>query len=139
VRIRFLLTIAASLWLPLSTAQALELDAAAEAKRLEAGQARLCGIWDWTVHSHTRNHREAKSKIVLPSPGAVGLEGPSPSEIRVYGDAVYLRWEFPGGFQEDSLLLAEERRLEGTFRTSNGSVGAITGKRLSTCKSEGTP
>lgn len=124
-----------SLLAVLPSAQALELDAAVEAKRLEAGLARLCGMWDWTVHSHTRNHREAKSKIVLPSSGAAGLEGPSPSEIRIYGDAVYLRWDFPGGYQEDSMLLTEERRLEGTFRTSTGSVGAITGKRLSSCKS----
>ncbi len=124
-----------SLLAVLPSAQALELDAAVEAKRLEAGLARLCGMWDWTVHSHTRNHREAKSKIVLPSSGAAGLEGPSPSEIRIYGDAVYFRWDFPGGYQEDSMLLTEERRLEGTFRTSTGSVGAITGKRLSSCKS----
>jgi hypothetical protein len=117
-----------------SSAQALELDAAVEAKRLEAGLARLCGMWDWTVHSHTRNHREAKSKIVLPSSGAAGLEGPSPSEIRIYGDAVYFRWDFPGGYQEDSMLLTEERRLEGTFRTSNGAVGAVNGKRLSSCQ-----
>jgi hypothetical protein len=118
-------------------AEALELDAAAEVKRLEAGLTRLCGVWDWTVHSHTLNHREAKSKIVLPNPAAVGLQGPSPSEIRIYGDAVYLRWEFPGGYQEDSMLLTENRRLEGTFRTSNGMVGAITGKRLSSCQKSG--
>lgn len=123
-----------SLLAVLPSAQALELDAAVEAKRLEAGLARLCGMWDWTVHSHTRNHREARSKIVLPSSGAAGLEGPSPSEIRIYGDAVYFRWDFPGGYQEDSMLLTEERRLEGTFRTSTGSVGAITGKRVSACQ-----
>jgi hypothetical protein len=135
MNIRILAMAVAGLWLPLAAAQALEPDAAVEAKRLEAGLARLCGMWDWTVHSHTRNHREAKSKIVLPSSGATGLEGPSPSEIRIYGDAVYFRWDFPGGYQEDSMLLTEERRLEGTFRTSTGSVGAITGKRLSSCKS----
>ena len=67
MRIRILTMAVAGLWLPLAAAQALELDAAVEAKRLEAGLARLCGLWDWTVHSHTRNHREAKSKIVLPS------------------------------------------------------------------------
>lgn len=117
-----------------SGAQALELDPVAEAKRLEAGYARLCGVWEWTVHSHTLSHREGKSQIVLPSPEAAGVQGPSPNEIRIYGDAVYLRWEFKGEFQEDSLLLTENRRLEGTFRTSYGAVGAITGKRLSTCK-----
>ncbi|TLY19969.1 MAG: hypothetical protein E6K68_08805 [Nitrospirae bacterium] len=114
--------------------QALELDPVAEAKRLEAGYARLCGVWEWTVHSHTLSHREAKSQIVLPSPGAAGVQGPSPNEIRIYGDAVYLRWDFQGGYQEDSLLLTENRRLEGTFRTSYGAVGAITGKRVSSCQ-----
>ncbi len=134
------MTAAASVWLPLAGAHALDLDAAAEARKLEAGMARLCGVWDWTVHSHTMSHREAKSQIVLPSPETAGIQGPSPSEIRIYGDAVYLRWDFQGGYQEDSLLLRENRRLEGTFRTSTGSVGAITGKRLSTCgKPENKP
>lgn len=134
MRIRILIMAVAGLWLPLAAAQALELDAAAEAKRLEAGLARLCGVWDWTVHSHTSNHRESKAKIVLPSSQAAGIEGPSPSEIRIYGDAVYFRWDFPGGYQEDSMLLIENRRLEGTFRTSTGAVGAINGKRLSACQ-----
>ena len=123
-----------SLWLPLAAAEALELDAAAEAKRLETGLVRLCGVWDWTVHSHSRNHREARSKIVLPSSQAAGIEGPAPTEIRMYGDAVYFRWDFPGGYQEDSMLFIEDRRLEGTFRTSAGGVGAINGKRLSLCQ-----
>jgi hypothetical protein len=123
-----------SLALCATRAQALELDPVAEAKRLEAGYARLCGVWEWTVHSHTLNHREAKSQIVLPSPGAAGVQGPSPNEIRIYGDAVYLRWDFEGGYQEDSLLLTENRRLEGTFRTSYGAAGAITGKRVSSCQ-----
>lgn len=126
--------IATGLWLSVSTAQALELDTAVETKRLEAGLARLCGVWEWTVHSHTRNHRESKSRIVLPSPQTAGIEGPSPTEIRVYGDAVYFRWDFPGGHQEDSMLLTEDRRLEGSFRHSNGSVGAVTGKRVSVCQ-----
>lgn len=131
---RLVLALLINLMLVLPAAQALELDPVAEAKRLEAGYARLCGVWEWTVHSHTLSHREAKSQIVLPSPEAAGVQGPSPNEIRIYGDAVYLRWEFKGEYQEDSLLLTENRRLEGTFRTSYGAVGAITGKRLSTCK-----
>ena len=134
MKIRILIMAVAGPWLSLVTAQALELDAAAEAKRLEAGLTRLCGVWDWTVHSHSRNHREAKSRIVLPSSQAAGLEGPSPTEIRIYGDAVYFRWAFPGGDQEDSMLLIENRRLEGTFRTSTGAFGAINGKRLSPCQ-----
>ncbi len=138
MRVRIVAVIGASVLLFLSPAQALELDAAAEAKRLEAGLARLCGVWDWTVHSHTRNHREAKSQIVLPSSEAAGVQGPSPSEIRIYGNAVYFRWDFPGGYQEDSMLLTDNRRLEGTFRTSAGAVGAIDGKRVSGCKPAGS-
>ncbi len=138
MRVRIVAVIGASVLLFLSPAQALELDAAAEAKRLEAGLTRLCGVWDWTVHSHTRNHREAKSQIVLPSSEAAGVQGPSPSEIRIYGNAVYFRWDFPGGYQEDSMLLTDNRRLEGTFRTSAGAVGAIDGKRVSGCKPAGS-
>jgi hypothetical protein len=138
MRVRIVAVIGASVLLFLPPAQALELDAAAEAKRLEAGLTRLCGVWDWTVHSHSRNHREAKSQIVLPSPEAAGVQGPSPSEIRIYGNAVYFRWDFPGGYQEDSMLLTDNRRLEGTFRTSAGAVGAIDGKRVSGCKPAGS-
>ena len=136
--LRFVIGLLAGFALCVSTAQALELDAAAEAKRLEAGLTRLCGVWDWTVHSHSRNHREAKSKIVLPSSQAAGMEGPAPTEIRIYGDAVYFRWDFPGGYQEDSMLFIEDRRLEGTFRTSTGSFGAINGKRVSACQATGS-
>ena len=118
----------------LSTAGALEVDPAMEAKRLEAGLTRLCGVWEWTVHSHTLNHREAKSKIVLPSADTAGVAGPSPSEIRIYGDAVYFRWIYTGGYQEDSMLLTGNKRLEGTFRSSTGAVGAVNGKRLSSCE-----
>jgi hypothetical protein len=113
--------------------QGIDFDPLVETKRLESGLARLCGVWDWTVHSHTMSHRESKAKIVLPSSDAAGVEGPSPSEIRIYGDAVYFRWVYPGGFQEDSMLLTDNKRLEGTFRTSQGAVGAVNGKRVSVC------
>jgi hypothetical protein len=135
--VRFIIVPLVGLALCVSSAQALEPDAAAEARRLEAGLTRLCGMWDWTVHSHTSNHRESKAKIVLPSSQAAGIDGPSPTEIRIYGDAVYFRWDFPGGYQEDSMLLIEGRRLEGTFRTSTGAVGAINGKRVSACQATG--
>src|SRR5438445_6928166 len=94
---RIALASGAGLLLMLPMAQAVELDPVAEAKRLEAGYARLCGVWEWTVHSHTLSHREGKSQIVLPSPEAAGVQGPSPAEIRIYGDAVYLGREFQGG------------------------------------------
>jgi len=137
MRVQFVMVAVIGLALCATQAQALELDAAMEAKRLEAGLARLCGVWEWTVHSHAMNHREGKLKIVLPSPQAAGVEGPSPNEIRIYGDAVYFRWDFPGGYQEDSLLLNDNRRLEGTFRATNGNVGAVTGKRIAGCQQGG--
>lgn len=131
---RILLGTAVNILLFLSAARALDLDPVAEAKRLETGLARLCGLWEWTVHSHSLNHREAKTKIVLPTPQAAGIEAPSPNEIRIYGDAVYFRWNYPAGVQEDSMLLIDNKRLEGTFRTSTGAIGAVNGKRLSACR-----
>jgi hypothetical protein len=96
--------------------------------------ARLCGTWQWTIHNH-KNHLEQKTTIVLLPPGAVAPpEIPQPSKMVVMGDAVYLRWEFQRGYQEDSLLLAnEDRRLEGTFKNTAGEWGAITGKRIAPC------
>lgn len=96
--------------------------------------ARLCGTWQWTIHNH-KNHLEQKTTIVLLPPGAQAPpEFPQPSKMIVLGDAVYLRWEFQRGYQEDSLLLAkEDRRLEGTFTNTAGEWGAITGKRIAPC------
>jgi hypothetical protein len=52
----------------------------------------------------------------------------------VLGDVVYLRWEFPGVVQEDSLLFTGEgQRLEGSFVNSSGAWGSITGKRTAPC------
>jgi hypothetical protein len=96
--------------------------------------ARLCGTWQWTIHNH-RNHQEQKTVIVLLPPGTPAPpDMPQPAKMVVMGDAVYLRWEFPRGYQEDSMLLAkEDRRLEGTFMNSAGDWGAITGKRIAPC------
>jgi len=95
---------------------------------------RLCGSWEWTIHNH-KNHLERKTAVVLLPPGAQAPPNlPQPAKMVVMGDAVYLRWEFPGGYQEDSLLLAkEDRRLEGTFKNTAGDWGAITAKRVSVC------
>ena len=104
--------------------------------QLKAQQSamRLCGSWEWTIHNH-KNHQERKTAVVLLPPGALAPPNmPQPAKIVVMGDAVYLRWEFPGGYQEDSLLLAkEDRRLEGTFKNTAGDWGAITAKRVSVC------
>ena len=95
---------------------------------------RLCGTWEWTVHNH-KNHREQKTAVVLLPPGAQAPPNlPQPARMVVMGDVVYLRWEFPGGYQEDSLLLAkDDRRLEGTFKNTAGDWGAITAKLISRC------
>jgi len=62
---------------------------------------------------------------------------PRPAKLVVLADGVYLRWEFQGGYQEDSLLFTGEgQRLEGSFVNSAGAWGSITGKRMTRCTSE---
>jgi hypothetical protein len=105
------------------------------------GLARLCGTWNWTLHNH-QNHQDHKMVMIFPSPtspvspaaSSPDPSGPRPAKIVVLGDGVYLRWEFQGGYQEDSLLFSSEgQRLEGTFINSAGAWGAITGKRTASC------
>jgi len=97
------------------------------------GFARLCGTWQWTVHNH-KHHQEQKMVLSFLPPGVVSPDGPRPAKIVVLGDAVYLRWEFQGGYQEDSLLFTGgSQRLEGTFTNSAGAWGSITGKRTAAC------
>src|SRR5260370_15825077 len=99
---RHVLALVINLMLVLPAAQALELDPVAEAKRLEAGYARLCGVWGWTVHSHTLSPRDGKAQIVLPSPEAAGVPGPSAAERPTYRAAAYLPWVLTGGDPECS-------------------------------------
>lgn len=106
------------------------------------GLARLCGTWNWTIHNH-QNHQDHKMVMAFPPPGASTSQpasnqpsssGPGPAKIVVLGDGVYLRWEFQGGYQEDSLLFTGEgQRLEGTFINSAGAWGSIAGKRVAPC------
>jgi hypothetical protein len=113
-----------------------ELKSSAENAKRRRGLARLCGTWQWTVHNH-QNHLDHKSVMTVPSPDSPngGLHAPAPAQMVVLGDVVYLRWEFQGGVQEDSLLFTGEgRRLEGTFVTSTGAWGSITGKRTGSCQ-----
>ena len=112
-----------------------ELRTAAERARRRKGLARLCGTWQWTVHNH-QNHVDHKSVMVFASPDSPNGSIQAPAQTVVLGDVVYLRWEFQGGgFQEDSLLFTGEgRRLEGTFITSSGAWGSITGKRTGVCQ-----
>lgn len=107
-----------------------------ETLKEKKGLARLCGTWQWTVHNH-KNHQEHKTIIAFPPPDvaeAPPSSGTRPSKIVVLGDVVYLRWDFQGGYQEDSLLFTREgRHLEGSFINSAGAWGSITGKRAAPC------
>jgi len=97
------------------------------------GLARLCGTWQWTIHNH-QHHQDQKVAMVFPPADAGSFTGPRPAKTVVLGDAIYLRWEFPGGVQEDSLLFTGEgQRLEGSFVNSSGAWGSITGKRTAAC------
>lgn len=97
------------------------------------GLARLCGTWQWTIHNH-QHHQDQKVAMVFPPPDAGSFTGPRPAKTVVIGDAIYLRWEFPGVVQEDSLLFTGEgQRLEGSFVNSSGAWGSITGKRTAAC------
>jgi hypothetical protein len=100
------------------------------------GRARLCGTWQWTVHNH-QNHQEHKMVMIFPptdTPDTNQPTSPRPARIVVLGDAVFLRWEFQIGYQEDSLLFIKDgQRLEGSFTNSAGAWGSITGKRTGSC------
>ena len=97
------------------------------------GLTRLCGSWQWTIHNH-QNHQDHKMIMVFPPPGETVKGATRPDKIVVLGDVVYVRWEFPGSYQEDSLLFTGKgQRLEGSFINSTGAWGAITGKRMSAC------
>ena len=94
---------------------------------------RLCGTWQWTVHNH-QNHRDHKMTLSFLPPSQLRADQPQPDDMIIHGNTVYLKWKFPTGFQEDSLLLSNrDQRLEGTFTNSLGTRGTISGKRLTTC------
>jgi len=97
---------------------------------------RLCGTWKWIIHNH-QNHGDHKSTMTFLPPGQSSFSHVQPTTILIHGDTVYLRWTFPQGIQEDSLLLSNrDRRLEGTFTNSLGPHGSISGQRLSPCQRE---
>jgi hypothetical protein len=104
-----------------------------ETRKEAKGLARLCGTWQWTVHNH-QNHQDHKMMMVFPPAEGGSPARARPTKISVLGDGVYLRWDFQGGYQEDSLLFTGEgQRLEGSFMNSAGAWGSITGKRIATC------
>lgn len=109
-------------------------------EQTKSAMARLCGTWKWLVHNH-QNHGEHKMTMTFSpqdqsSPSLSAPSQPKPTTISIQGDTVYLKWTFPQGIQEDSLLLSNnDTHLAGTFKNSLGPHGSISGKRLSTCRS----
>ena len=98
------------------------------------GKTRLCGTWQWTIHNHQQHHQEQKLTLLFPPPGVPHNTLRELAEAIVLGDNVYLRWEFNGRTQEDSLQFSNEgRRLEGTFVNSEGGWGSVSGKRTADC------
>ena len=94
---------------------------------------RLCGTWKWIIHNH-QNHGDHKTTMTFLPPGLTTPSHVEPTTILIYGDVVYLKWTFPQGIQEDSLLISNhDSRLEGTFTNSLGPYGSISGQRLSPC------
>jgi len=125
--------------------EAMSYEAAWEAwQHIQQGQqqektkssfTRLCGTWQWLVHNH-QNHGDHKMTITFSPPGQSSSSQLEPTTISIQGDTVYIKWTFPQGVQEDSLLLSNhDTHLEGTFKNSLGPHGSISGKRLSTCRS----
>jgi hypothetical protein len=102
--------------------------------RTARGRARLCGTWQWVIHNH-QNHQEQKTSMMFLPQGMEKAGVPTPAEIVILGDAVYLRWEMDGRVQEDSLLFIKDgTRLEGSFVNNAGGWGSITGKRTAGCQ-----
>ena len=106
-------------------------------KKNEKGLRRLCGTWQWLIHNH-QDHGDHKTIMVYPPPSQYHRMDPQPATIRVQGDTVYIRWEFPRGIvQEESLLLSEkDQLLSGTFVNNLGPNGNITGRRVKPCQGE---
>jgi len=116
-----------------ATALWLDVQGWKDRVRSARGRARLCGTWQWVIHNH-QNHGEQKTSMVFLPPGLEKPGVPSPAEIVVLGDSVYLRWEQDGRIQEDSLLFIKDgNRLEGSFINNLGGWGSITGKRTANC------
>jgi hypothetical protein len=98
------------------------------------GQTRLCGTWQWIIHNHQQNHQEQKLLLRFPPAGNSQATIPGLVETIVLGDNVYLRWDYDGRIQEDSLQFNKEgQRLEGTFANSQGGWGSISGKKTADC------
>lgn len=97
---------------------------------------RLCGTWQWTLHNH-QNHKDHKTVLTFPPPSEIEQMTPAPAQIEIWGNTVYLEWKYAGGSQEDSLLLGnQDQLLEGTFTSSAGPYGNITGRKVRSCSAQ---
>lgn len=97
---------------------------------------RLCGTWQWTLHNH-QNHKDHKTVLTFPPPSEIGQMTPAPAQIEIWGNTVYLEWKYAGGSQEDSLLLGnQDQLLEGTFTSSAGPYGNISGRKIRSCSTQ---
>ncbi len=99
------------------------------------GLEKICGVWEMDVHNML-NHKEYKYVLqVPPNPDA----GPVPSKLIVNGQTVYIRWDFPGGFSEESMLLRRTGGvMEGTFTNFAGARGGVSGKLVRPCVADQT-
>ncbi len=94
------------------------------------GLEKICGIWEMHVHNML-NHKEYQYMLQVP-PNIDA--GPIPSKLIINGRTVYLRWDFPGGFSEESMLLRRDGKvMEGTFTNFAGARGGVSGKLIRPC------
>ena len=94
------------------------------------GLEKICGVWEMHVHNML-NHKEYQYILQVPPPANASL---TPSKLIVNGQTVYIRWDFPGGFSEDSMLLRRNKKvMEGTFTNFAGARGGISGKLIGPC------
>ena len=92
------------------------------------GLEKVCGVWEMNVHNML-NHKEYQYMLQIPPNPAAG---PMPAKIIVNGQTVYVRWDFPGGFSEESMLLRRDGKvMEGTFTNFAGAYGGVSGKLVS--------
>ena len=94
------------------------------------GLDKICGVWDMTVHNML-NHREYHYALhVPPNPDF----GPVPTKLLVNGLTVYIRWDFDGGFSEESMLLRRKGGvMDGTWTNMAGARGGVSGKLVRPC------
>ncbi|MBQ27187.1 MAG: hypothetical protein CMH81_03475 [Nitrospiraceae bacterium] len=101
------------------------------------GVEKICGVWEMHIHNML-NHQEYQYMLHVPPSPDAGVPFTSqhvvPSQLLVNGQTVYIRWDFPEGFSEDSLLLRRGgKAMDGTFMNFAGARGAVSGKLIRPC------